>query len=142
VNRRESPAAVLISIHPRFVEQILTGSKTVELRRRPPRVSPGTPVLIYATRPESKVVGRFKIGKNLSKPREQLWRHVRESAGVSKGEYDSYFADAAEAHAIEIRAPQRLRRPVSLSIPPPQSYRFLYATDPSHTALLRRVRCV
>ncbi|EEI27723.1 hypothetical protein [Corynebacterium glucuronolyticum] len=40
------PRSLLISIRPTFVEQILTGTKTVELRRKKPQLRPGATVYI------------------------------------------------------------------------------------------------
>ena len=38
--------AMLLSVHPRFANAILAGSKTVEVRRQRVAAPPGTPVLI------------------------------------------------------------------------------------------------
>ena len=53
---------VLFSIRPAHAEKILTGNKTVELRRRfASAVTPGTLALIYSTSPTSALTGSAKI---------------------------------------------------------------------------------
>ena len=140
MNGPEAPAAVLMAIHPHFVEEILAGVKTVELRRRPPKVEAGTPALMYATHPRCRVEGWFEIGGVASRPPELLWRQVRTSARVSRAHYDAYFAGVVVAHAIEVRRPRRLIRPFRLptDLRAPQSYRFLYASAKIHRRLLRQ----
>ena len=36
---------LLLSLRPRFADAILSGAKTVELRRRPINADPGTPII-------------------------------------------------------------------------------------------------
>jgi predicted transcriptional regulator len=48
----------LLSIHPTYVEKIVGGMKTVELRRRfAEDVAPGAILLIYSTSPTQALVG-------------------------------------------------------------------------------------
>jgi hypothetical protein len=42
---------LLLSLRPQFADAILSGTKTVELRRRPINAQSGTPILLYASRP-------------------------------------------------------------------------------------------
>ncbi len=128
---------VLMSIRPRFAEAILAGKKTVELRRRRPAFAPGTSVLIYISMPEQKVAGRFEAGEVISKAPSALWREVGQRSGVSKAEFDAYFAGCRVAHAIEIRRPARIR-PDRLTFRPPQSWQYLRRSDERHRPLIRR----
>jgi predicted transcriptional regulator len=57
---------MMLSIHPRHVEKILDSSKTVELRRTRPAVSPGQPVAISGTVPSAALVATCRSLK--SKP--------------------------------------------------------------------------
>ena len=74
---------LLLSIHPRYADLILSGEKTVELRRRRPRIKSG-PGLIYATSPRMELVAMFRIEGVISVPLVLLWQAVRDAAGVTQ----------------------------------------------------------
>lgn len=57
----ELERAILLSVHPRFAEAILAGSKSVEVRRQRVAVPSGTPVLLDATAPPMALVGMARI---------------------------------------------------------------------------------
>jgi predicted transcriptional regulator len=63
-------------------------------------------------------------------PPLKLWQRVRDEAGLSKAEFDAYFAGADVAYAIEVKKTWRIA-PVTLSamrklrVRPPQSYQYL-----------------
>ena len=52
---------MILSIHPRHVASILSGAKTVELRRTRPNVHPGQAIAIYSTNPESALVAAGRV---------------------------------------------------------------------------------
>lgn len=128
---------VLMSIRPRFADAILAGSKTFELRRRRPSFGPGTTVLIYVSSPKQRVAGRFVSGDILAADPDRLWREVNASAGVSREEFDSYFAGCKVAYAIEVRDAQPIK-PTTLPFRPPQSWQYLRSGDRRHRSLIDR----
>src|SRR5688572_22096203 len=95
-----------MSIRPRFAEAILAGAKTVELRRQRPRFEPGTIVIVYASAPCQRVVARFESGEVISAAPGALWKLVSGQAGVTRAEFDAYFAGCDIAHAIPVRDAQ------------------------------------
>ncbi|QQU88430.1 hypothetical protein I6I68_12860 [Corynebacterium glucuronolyticum] len=70
------PRSLLISTRPTLVEQTLTGTKTVELRRKKPQLRPGAAVYIYATAPVKAVVARAQLAGIVSLPPARLWEEV------------------------------------------------------------------
>ena len=126
---------VLMSIRPVHAEAILSGEKTVELRRRRPSFSAGTTVLIYSSSPQQRVQGMFESGGVISADPDGLWQLVSERAGVSREVFDSYFAGCEVAYAIEVTNPRRLP-PSRLRLRPPQSYLFLRRANRQHQRLL------
>ena len=130
------PSSVLMSLRPRYADAILTGEKTVELRRRRPSFPPGTNVLIYSSSPDQRVLGSFAAGAVLEGPPADLWPAIRQRAGVSREEFDAYFAGCEIAYAIEVSNPRRLS-PSQLGMRPPQSYLFLRRSHRQHRRLLR-----
>ena len=51
----------IISLKPQYVDLILSGRKTVELRSRLVRMKPGTTIWLYATRPVSGIVALAEL---------------------------------------------------------------------------------
>lgn len=127
---------VLMSIRPVYAEAILSGAKTVELRRRRPSFGSGTRVLVYASSPTQHVEGVFEVGEVLEASPEALWRQVKERAGVDRATFDAYFAGCATAYGIEVVNPRRIG-PTKLPIRPPQSYQFLRSQTHAHRPLLQ-----
>jgi predicted transcriptional regulator len=126
---------VLMSIRPAYAEAILSGAKTVELRRRRPSFGPGTRILIYATSPERRVRGAFEVRGVLEGSPARLWETVAHRAGIARTTFDTYFAGSDTAFAIEIANPRRIA-PAAISIRPPQSYQFLDPKRGRHRSIL------
>lgn len=123
---------MLLSIHPRHVQSILTGSKTVELRRTRPHVQPGQPVAIYATAPTGAVVAMCRVETVTTGTPDVIGSsETLTNAAVSRQEFDDYFSHAETAVAIHIREVRPLTHPVTLEhlraaqdFHPPQTWQF------------------
>jgi len=128
----------LISIHPRFANAILDGTKQVEFRKVGFKRSI-THVLLYATAPICHVIGFVEVSEIDERSPAALWRRYREVAGIERREFFEYYEGKSTGFALKIRRPQRLARPFTLAelhrgATPPQS--FLYSTAEA----LRRVQ--
>jgi predicted transcriptional regulator len=99
VGSRFEMQMLLMSIRPRFADQILRGVKRFELRRRPLRVQPGAVVVVYASASIRAVIGAFVVDGILTKSVPTLWDELSGQLGVTKDEYDSYFAGTQVGHA-------------------------------------------
>lgn len=128
---------LMLSVKPRFAEAILQGRKTIELRRRCPRVESGMPIILYATAPRMALVGKALVRSVASDWPGALWNRVKDLAEVSRKEYRDYFAGATLAYGIELTAAERLASEIPLAqlrqsiagFHPPQSFRYLAATQ-------------
>lgn len=107
-------ANILISLEPRHAQNILSGTKKVELRRRAPRILPGTIVWMYAKMPEGSVVGHAIVKEIHEASPNHLWARFKNDAGVSKAEFFDYFSSRGVGAAIELKNTKRLKNPVSL----------------------------
>ena len=121
------PTRALLSIRPEYVEKIVAGTKSFELRRVifAPTVST---VVVYVTAPIKHVVGEFATGRVLSLPPEALWEEVKAGAGVNRERFMTYFAGCQVGHAIEIRSFTKYPAPLPISdfsVRPPQSFVYL-----------------
>ena len=90
----------LISIRPNFAEAILTGEKTVEIRRRIPALEIGTRLWIYATRPLGAIVGTAMVEKVIEGTPTELWETCMDQIALGQCEYDEYFAGTDRALGI------------------------------------------
>ncbi len=90
----------LISIKPKYARAILAGTKTVELRRRIPKVVRGTRLWIYATRPLGAIVGSAIVQDIIEGPPAEVWERCMSRTAVTRSEFDDYFFGAETALAL------------------------------------------
>ncbi len=94
----------IISIRPNYAEAILSGTKTIELRRRIPELPAGTRLWIYATRPTGAVIGMATIQDVAKAHPATIWKKHRNGAGVDHASFKAYFNGAQQAVAILLTA--------------------------------------
>lgn len=99
----------VISIHPTFAEAILSGRKTVELRRRIPSIAVGARLWIYATRPAASIVGTAVIDSIFRGTPQAVWETYSDRAAINRGDFDRYFEGAREAIGIRLSKVQRIQ---------------------------------
>lgn len=123
---------LFISIKPRYADLIFNGAKTVELRRRLPKIANGDTVIFYVSAPVMHVIGTATVKSVEADNPSLLWKRVHSQAGVTKEEFDVYFTGADQAIAIHLKNPKTFKNPVTLealrrdfSLNPPQSFRYL-----------------
>lgn len=127
---------VLMSIRPEYAAAIFSGSKTYELRRRRPSFAPGSRVVVYSSSPDQRLLGTFEAGEIQEQSPSKLWKIVSQTAGISRKDFDAYFAGCEVGYAIKVRFPTRLD-PKPLRFRPPQSYLFLRSGQRAHQSVLR-----
>lgn len=117
----------LLSIKPEFVEKILSGEKKYEYRKVKFRQNIDS-ILIYSTSPVMKIVAEVEITGTVEGSPEDVWDKTKDSAGIEKSFYDSYYAGKKCAIALCLGKVSRFKEPKPLSScnikTPPQS--FLY----------------
>lgn len=134
------PQVAILSIHPKFAEAILNGTKLVEFRRRAFGRHVDV-VVIYATKPIGKVVGWFEVESIEHSHPEQLWARFEDCGGIGREAFKEYYRNRSEGIAIRIRTVSRLIKAQELSRAteleaPPQSFAYLR----SRTAM-RLLKC-
>lgn len=135
--------ALFLSLKPSFAEMIMSGDKTVELRRIRPRALPGTMAFIYASSPVMELIGTSIIEEiSIATPRE-IWRLHGPATGLKWRGLTDYFHDVDHGVAISLGTPTRFEQPVSLErvrgylgeSAPPQSFRYI-----NHQNALKLIR--
>ncbi|WP_435769662.1 ASCH domain-containing protein [Nocardioides sp. SYSU DS0651] len=121
---------LLLSIQPRFAKAILDGTKTVELRRKPPRDQPDF-VIIYGSGAAKAVLGVAQLKEVHTSTPDDIWKKFGGTSGVTRAEFNEYFKGSETASALELTHPRRSGEEVSLSrlrefgLEPPQSWRYV-----------------
>lgn len=121
----------MLAIHPEHASRIFRGTKRAELRRRTPSTTPKI-CFVYETAPVSKVTGWFVVGSQFRGTLTQIWRRFRAGLSLSRSQVRRYLSGVQSGTVFSIRAPRRLRRPLSLRAVtgqaiPPQSFVYLKA---------------
>ena len=132
-----SDRALLLSIRPKFATKIFDGSKTVELRRIRPSVSAGDLVLVYASSPTRALLGAFEVDYVTCSTPPKIWAEVGHCAGITRAEFDEYYAGAKNAFGIFIKRTWLFDEPIKLpalrqkraQFRPPQGYHYVSTTD-------------
>lgn len=132
-----TPPVVLLSVRSPHVERLLSGSKTVEFRRRPWKVPDGATVLLYGSRGHRAIVGSLVVESTAVGTPSAIWSAHGARSGLTRGEYRDYFAGAAVAVAINVGGVRQLDEPLTLeelrrrspAFHVPQSYRFMLADE-------------
>ncbi len=122
----------MLSIQPRFTDALVSGQKSVELRRSRMLAAPGCQVLLYSSSPVKAVVATAVLERIDCRDPEELWSRSGTVTAVTKAEFDAYFAGAERAYGLHLRDIASLKMPVSLrylrqglGVEPPQSFRYL-----------------
>jgi predicted transcriptional regulator len=123
---------MLLSVRPPYAASILMGTKRAEIRRQRPTAAPGTPVIIYATKPLAAVIGTARIDQVCEGSPVTLWEKYQDEMAIAKQEFERYVSDAPVAYLLLLSSAHRLACPLSLDdmregsgFRPPRSYRYL-----------------
>ena len=95
--------SILLSIKPKYVNEILKETKTFEFRKTIFKQKGIMFALIYSSSPVKKIVAEFKIGKIYESSPKILWKKYQNRAGVTEKEFFKYFEGKEQGYAIEIK---------------------------------------
>jgi predicted transcriptional regulator len=87
-----------LSIKRVYAEQIIDGTKKIELRKRSIGMELGDLILLYETTPDSVIRGGFIADKTISLPVSKMWSKYHHLLGVEKEFYDIYFENCEFAY--------------------------------------------
>ncbi len=119
---------ILLSMHKRYIDKMISGEKTFELRRRFTKRKVNK-LYIYETAPTKRVVANANINKVHKLPLNLLWNLTKNSCGITKKEFFEYFKDLDSGYAIELNNFNEYKNKKHLSSFnikfPPQSFQFI-----------------
>lgn len=107
--------SVILSIKPIYANQILAGSKTIELRRSAMGLRAGDVVLVYVSAPEQCLRFWFRIAAVETLPVDEMWRRNESRLGIPREPYNEYFDGAKSATGLHVGELHTLDPSVSLA---------------------------
>lgn len=122
--------AILLSIRPNHVENILNGTKRYEFRKTACKRHVDK-IIIYSTTPIMKIVGEAEVEDILIDNPEVIWEKTQEKSGIDKIFFDQYYEDRDKAVAYKLKNIKKYKQPKELKeygiSSAPQS--FLYVEE-------------
>lgn len=99
-----------------YANMMYDGSKLFEYRRNIFRPTVER-IYIYETAPVSMITGVINVDSILRAPLHKLWEMTQERGGISREQFNQYFAGRGYGHAIKVGTPSPCRyyRPEPLS---------------------------
>ncbi len=93
---------VLLSLNPKYWDEITAHRKKYEFRKRVWSNIDIKEVIVYSTTPVKKIVGSFTIGQIHKGHPKDLWKRFNEVAGIDEAGFFTYFLNSNIGFAIEI----------------------------------------
>jgi predicted transcriptional regulator len=134
----ETRRNVLISLLPKWAEEILSGDKKWEYRRIRIKAQPESRIIFYASKRLQAIVGEAIIEKVICAPIELLIRQTINEVLETPEDLRESFKGKEIGCAIKIKSPIKYKKPVTLQeirekIPgfrPPQSFYYISDENP------------
>lgn len=105
--------AILLSIKPQYVNQILEGNKKYEYRKSLAKKKCDT-ILIYSSSPVKKIVASAKIDNTISDSPTSLWKKTKKYSGICYSDFMEYFQCREIAHAYKLSSIHIFETPFEL----------------------------
>ena len=136
----------ILSIKPVYANQILAGTKTIELRKSSMALTEGDVILVYSSSPEQSLAFWFRVKAVETLPVELMWNQHHKRLGIQKDDYMAYFDGLEVAvgfHVGELQSiePIHLRQIENLvpGFVPPQGIIWLRDDLGKYKTLLSRL---
>jgi predicted transcriptional regulator len=91
---------ILMSIKAEYAQKVLMGEKKVEIRRKFSQKWQGHKVSIYASRPNSAIVGEVSIHKVVVDNPDNIWCKFQDQIACTKEEFYNYAGELTKVYAI------------------------------------------
>ena len=122
--------AILLSINPSHVENILNGTKRYEFRKKACKRHVDK-IFIYSTNPIMKVVGEAEVEDVLVDNPEVIWKKTKTKSGIDKNFFDRYYENRDQAVAYKLKNVVKFDEPKELKDfgvrSAPQSFQYIEA---------------
>ncbi len=124
--------AVILSLRPSWAELVVSGAKTVELRRSRPR-RPFDTAYLYVSSPVQAIVAKCRVTRAIAAPPIQLLARFGRDACISARDGAAYFHGASIGVALLLAEVVPTQIPLTLAnlrragstFHPPQSFSYV-----------------
>ncbi|MHA1880714.1 MAG: hypothetical protein ACTSYG_09980 [Candidatus Heimdallarchaeota archaeon] len=121
---------VLLSVKPKFADEIIAGRKKYEFRKSIFKKEGIEKVYLYSSSPIKKIIAFFEIEGLLVDSPVRIWEICHEHAGISKRDFFRYFGNSDTGYAIRISNVREFSTPIDPydiieDFRPPQSFYYL-----------------
>ncbi|NOG45217.1 MAG: ASCH domain-containing protein [Calditrichaeota bacterium] len=93
---------LILSIHPHYIDKILSGDKTVELRRSFSTKWIGSKAVLYSTSPSREIKGYVTINNIEKDTPEKIWDKYKHRIGTDRNNFEKYCKNKEKIYAIEM----------------------------------------
>lgn len=107
---------LVISLKSRFAERIVSGEKTIEIRKKFHSKWAGHDAFLYASQPVGGFVGKASITNVTHGHPTDIWTQFEGRIGCSKKDFEEYVESAAEVSAIEFDNVVRFENSIPLRL--------------------------
>lgn len=136
--KKSDKKVIMLSIHPKYVNAIMDGSKKVEFRRNgvPEDISN---IVVYATSPMKQIIGYCEISECVVSTPDKLWEKYNAVGGIKRRDFSLYYKGYETGKCYIIKKAVRFNKSVSFNDfssikTPPQS--FIYVNNVEFEQLL------
>lgn len=137
---------ILISVECNHALNMLNGTKTAELRRRPLRIKPGTQIWVYSKMPRGRIEIVATADEVVASSPQKLWNLYEARMAIALSDFKCYLAGVKIGCAILLRDIRPLKpalglttlRRTSRDFHPPQFFKRLRGESPELRCLLGR----
>lgn len=92
----------ILSIKPVYAQQILAGTKTIELRRSAMGLKRDDVIIVYISSPEQRLGMWFRVREVEALPVDKMWSRYHERLGIDHEPYLAYFEGAPRAIGLHV----------------------------------------
>ncbi len=93
---------LVLSIQPKYIDKILSGKKTVELRRSFSTKWIGSKAVLYSTAPSREIKGYVTIKNIVKDTPDAIWNKYEKRIGADKENFEKYVENKDKIYAIEM----------------------------------------
>jgi predicted transcriptional regulator len=140
---------LLLSIKPEFAERIMSGEKTIELRKRKPRyINTRDRILFYVAAPVKAILFYSYVKQIIETLPNDMWEIYQNRLGITKNDFDIYFKNKTTACGIELGRITKIKpfyleelklwsyHSIGINFYAPQDFRYI-SSDIYYEILLR-----
>ncbi|MDO8467818.1 MAG: hypothetical protein Q7S56_02640 [Nanoarchaeota archaeon] len=116
----------VMSIKKEYGMNLLEHKALWEYRRRKSRIDVGDRILLYATAPDSELIGEFIVGEVITGSPNDVWEKTKKDVCYQKNEVVPYLESGDFPISFKVNKPKKYQQAISIyKIPffrPPMSY--------------------